>query len=108
MPVTHNLESELARLKSKGITPLTRGQIDSELRAHGYRIDGPATCHSIAKYVSGDCSGSTYPSAQIRVASIVSGKGFANIDSPRDENFRWLQANRDRLIYVSRGHIASI
>lgn len=108
METTHTLEAELNRLAEQGFKPMTRRAIDDELRAHGYRIHGRATCFCTAKYISGEFAGSTYPAAHIQVFSIKSGKSFANIDSPRDCNLEWLQANRDRLFYVVNNAIATI
>lgn len=104
----HTLEAELERRKAEGMEPMTRAEIDKELRLHGYRLDGRASCFCNARYTTGDLAGETYPSAHIRVVSLVSGKSYASIESPRDHNLKWLQANRDRLFYVTSGHIVEI
>ncbi len=99
-----NLDRELARRAARGELPVSVAEFERRLRTVGYRRDRSTECRSVARIVSGDGSGDSYPTCDTTPVEIATGLRFCNVDAGRGANFEALKALRS-MFAVSRGAI---
>lgn len=105
-----NLNRELARRAAQGLKPLTLQGLSARLASIGYKLDRSGDCPHIARYVTGEHAGETYPAISSSIREADTGASFANVDARRDDNFRTLQEWRfnGELFAVVRDHIFEV
>lgn len=105
-----NLKNELARRAADGREPVTVAYIGARLAELGYKLDRSGDCRHVARYVTGEHAGESYPAISTTIREIDSGLTFANVNARRDANFRTLQNHRiaGDLFAVVNGSILEI
>lgn len=99
------LISELEFLDKKGYKPSTLEEIARELRSIGYKLDRGMDCKGLARHMTGERAGSSYPSLTTGVNEIDTGRSAFHFESRRDANFEKLQKMRQYVFAVVRGRI---
>lgn len=89
-----NLDTELARRAAHGLFPRTIKQVSEALAFIGYKLDRSLDCSHVARIISGDGEGNTYPATSTSIKESDTGLSFSNVDARRDQNFKALQAMR--------------
>lgn len=105
------LELEIQhRWHALGARPRTVKELDSALRAIGYRLDRSMDCRSMARIMTGERAGFSYPCISTGINEAGTGLRFCNVDARRDANFERLQAMRvsGEFFAVVRGAILEI
>lgn len=92
--VVNNFQIELDSRIAKGMPPKTRAEVYAALKVLGYNLCRENDCPHIARYMTGERAGFSYPSCSLYPVQIDNGLSFANADARRDDNFRALQAMR--------------
>lgn len=106
--VTHDLESERARMLASGCVQVSVAEMDRRFRAFGYRLDRSRYCRGTTRIMTGPNAGSTYPATTAGATHIMTGLSFSHADAPRDEHFRAFQHLRQTMFAVVRGTILSV
>jgi hypothetical protein len=91
MSARDSLNAELARRAERGLYPVTMAELDSRLRAIGYRLDRSMDCMSSNRYMTGEFAGESYPACNLYPVQCDDGLSFANVDVRRDASFSQLQ-----------------
>lgn len=99
------LNREIERRKAEGDAPMTVRAMDAAFRALGYRLDRSLDCRSVARIMTGDAAGASYPCVTTGVKHIATGLSAFNVDAPRDDAFHAMQSLRLRAYAISRGAI---
>lgn len=99
------LENEVAYRLKIGMVKVTLMELEAKIRALGYRFNRDMDCKSLARYISGERAGQSYPSHALKPVQVDNGMSWAHIDSRRDANFDALKLLRDSHFAVSGGHI---
>ncbi|WP_126223553.1 hypothetical protein [Burkholderia ambifaria] len=99
------LEHEVAFRLKLGMVQVTLKELEEKIRAIGYRFNRDMDCKSLARYISGERAGQSYPSHALKPVQIDNGMSWAHIDARRDASFDALKVLRDSHFAVSGGHI---
>lgn len=100
-----NLTRELAFREKLGMIRVTVGGLTAMIKELGYRFDDDMACKSMARYMTGERAGQSYPSNQLYPVQIDDGKSFAHVNARRDANFEALKKVRDTHYAVHAGYI---
>lgn len=103
-----DLADEVAYRLTIGGKQVTLETLAEELKAIGYRLDRSMDCKHVARYMTGDRAGKTYPACGLRPVQIDDGIAWCHVDARRDANFNALKAIRDTLFAVSGGCLMEI
>jgi hypothetical protein len=95
------LEREIAHRAATGWTPVSVASMGAAFRALGYALDRRMDCRGIARV----SDGRSYPVVTTGVRHIATGLSAFNVDAPRGEAFRAMQALRQEAFAISRGAI---
>ena len=102
------LNKEISARLASGARQLSMAEMAAEYRALGYKFNRALDCRSIARYISGEREGQSYPCLSLYPVQISDGISAWNVDARRDDNFKALQQLRDEVFAVSRGAIAEV
>lgn len=104
-----SLQAEIAHRVCHGNRPLRIKEIESRLRALGYRLDRSLDCMGFARYMTGERAGESYPSITTGIKETDTGRSAFHFESRRDESYQAMQAMRLQEIYaVHKGCIFEI
>lgn len=103
-----SLERELARRAVIGLYPVTVAQMNARFAETGYRLDRGDDCRCMARIMSGNGAGDSYPCITTGLTHIATGMRYANVDAPRDDNFRRMMELRSEIFAVTRGAILEV
>lgn len=98
------LQAELDWRASQGWQPVSVAQFEAELRAIGYRRDTSMECRSIARYMTGERAGESYPSCDTTPVETDSGLRFCNADADRGARYAALQELRACPLFAVSGN----
>lgn len=101
------IDAEIAR---RAFAPSTLSVISERLAALGYELDRALDCRGMARIMTGEHAGLSYPCCTTGIKEADTGLSFANADARRDDNFRALQDLRgsEELYAVTRGAILDL
>ena len=96
------LELELQRRAGRGWFPVSVSEFARRFAALGYRVDRAGDCRSVARYMTGDWAGETYPACSTGLREADTGLSAFNADARRDAAFRAMQELRGEIFAVTR------
>lgn len=104
------LGDELTSRAANGLFPLTVTQIEARLNAIGFTLDRSEDCSHVARWMTGEGAGRSYPAISTGISHIESGAGFSNVALPKEARLEELQELRKsgELFAVVRGAIFEI
>lgn len=82
-------------LVKEGMRPVSMGELESRLKAIGYKLDYDGRAYCRAKWMTGELAGRTYDCCTLAVVQADNGLSFANIEARRDDNYRAFQEMRE-------------
>jgi hypothetical protein len=89
-----SLEDELEHRARAGEHPLSVREITKALLAIGYKLDRSLDCRSMARWMSGDRAGKSYPCITTGIREADTGLSAFHFAARRDRNFAKLQKMR--------------
>ena len=102
------LQREIEGRLSSGCRMLSVKAMDSEFRALGYRLDRDGDCRSMARHMTGDRAGESYPCISTWIVEVDTGLKWSNAEARRDANFDAVQRLRMEIFSVTRGAILEV
>jgi len=93
-------EIEYRRKNQLGFEFNTISQLNNELKKIGYQLDRLKDCQSIARWLTGERAGKSYPCITTGIKEIDTGKSAFHYQARRDKNFEKLQKFRIIGAYV--------
>lgn len=102
------LENEIAYRLSQGYRQVSFEQFKAEYAAIGYTFDRTSDVRSIARYMTGERAGQSYPYLGLYPIQIDNRLSAWNVDARRDENYQAFRALRNSLFSVVNGRIVEI
>jgi hypothetical protein len=108
--MTPLLQAEIERRISSGAERITVAELQRRLLAIGYKLDKGSACTCMARWLTGEAVGTSYPCKTYDVKQADNGLSAFNINARRDDNFRKLQAMRseERFYIVSGGYMVEM
>jgi len=103
--LSDSLSREVASRIKHGMVQITLTEFEAGLREIGYRLDRDMDCKGLARHMTGDRAGESYPSCGVRPVQLDDGVAWCNVDARRDENFDKLKQFRNTYFAVSHGYI---
>jgi hypothetical protein len=100
-----SLEKEVAFREKLGLKKVSFAQLKSMIRELGYSFDLRMSCKSLARYMTGERAGESYPSNSLYPRQIDDGKSYAHFEARRDANFERLKEIRNTYYAVHGGYI---
>lgn len=97
--------SEAAYRRKIGCVQITLSQFEAKLRAIGYRLNRSLDCKGVARYMTGERAGQTYPSCNMYPVQVDDSRSWCHVDARRDVNFEELKRIRDTYFAVSTHYI---
>lgn len=88
------LRDEIEDRLSNGACQVSIRQLEQVVKSLGYRFDRRLDCRSVARWMTGNRAGCSYPSCQLSLVQIDDGKSAFHVEARRDEQFKALQALR--------------
>lgn len=88
------LQAEVAFRKSQGYEQVTLEAVKRRVADLGYRLDRTMDCRCLARHMTGERAGVSYPCLTTGIVEADTGMGFAHVDARRDANFDRLQKLR--------------
>jgi hypothetical protein len=102
------LQREIAARIEAGGRMLSVKEMDAEFRTLGYRLDRNGDCRSMARYMTGERAGESYPCISTWIVEADTGRKWCNADARRDANFEAVQRLRMEVFAVTRGAILEV
>jgi hypothetical protein len=100
-----SVAKEIAFREKLGMTRVSVAELKALVQELGYRFNMELSCKSLARYLTGERAGQSYPSNSLYPVQIDDGKSFAHVDARRDANFERLQKLRDSHYAAHGGYI---
>jgi len=100
-----SIAKEIAFREKLGSKKVTVAQLRAMIRKIGYRFNPHMSCKSLARYMTGERAGESYPSNALYPVQIDDGRSYANVDARRDANFERLKEIRNTYYAVHGGYI---
>ncbi|WP_157643939.1 hypothetical protein [Burkholderia ubonensis] len=100
-----SIAKEVAFRDKLGLKKVTFEQLKAMIRELGYRFDPRMSCKSLARYMTGERAGESYPANSLYPVQIDNGKSYANVESRRDSNWEKLKEIRNTYYAVHGGYI---
>ena len=103
------LEREVSWRESIGQERVSVAEFSRRYAALGYRIDRRDDCKSLARYMTGERAGESYPACDTGINESDTGLRAWNFAARRDAHFAAMQALRDQIFSVTRdGYILEL
>lgn len=96
------LHAELRRRAAKGWHPVSVAEFERMFEALGYRVDRDGDCRGVARYMTGDWAGETYPACTTGLREADTGLRWCNVGARRDAAYRAVQELRGEVFAVTR------
>jgi hypothetical protein len=100
-----SIEKEIAFREKLGLIKVPFAQLKAMIREIGYRFDPDMACKSLARYMTGERAGESYPSNSLKPVQLDDGLSFSHFEARRDENFKRLTEIRNTHYSVHGGYI---
>mgnify|MGYP000022277459 FL=1 len=102
------LENEVAYRLAQGYRQVSFEQFKAEYAAIGYTFDRTSDVRSIARYMTGERAGHSYPYLGLYPIQIDNRLSAWNVDARRDSNWVQFKALRNTLFAVTQGRIVEL
>ena len=102
------LENEIAHRLSQGYRQVSFEQFKTEYAAIGYTFDRTSDVRSIARYMTGERAGQSYPYLGLYPVQIDNRLSAWNVDARRDDNYQAFRALRHSLFAIVQGRIVEV
>ena len=102
------LENEIAHRLSQGYRQVSFEQFKTEYAAIGYTFDRTSDVRSIARYMTGERAGQSYPYLGLYPVQMDNKVSAWNVDARRDSNWVQFKALRNTLFAVTQGRIVEL
>lgn len=100
-----SIAREVANRIKHGMVQVKFSELKAMIRELGYAFDLNMSCKSIARYMTGDRAGESYPANSLYPRQIDDGKSYAHFEARRDANFERLTEIRNTYFAVHGGYI---
>lgn len=97
--------AEVRSREMHGMTRVTFAKLKELIGQLGYRFNLSMSCRGMARYVTGERAGQTYPNCSLYPVQCDNGMSYAHVDARRDANFEQLKVLRDTYFAVHAGRI---
>lgn len=98
---TLSVQAEIEFRLRNGGRQVSIAQIGAELATLGYRLDRDGDCRSVARYMTGERAGQSYPACALRAVQKDDGKCAFHFEARRDANYKAFTGLRDEIFAVS-------
>ena len=102
------LENEVAYRLSQGYRQVSFEQFKAEYAAIGYTFDRTSDVRSIARYMTGERAGQSYPYLGLYPIQTDNRLSAWNVNARRDGNYQAFRALRNSLFAVVQGRIVEV
>ncbi len=103
------LEAELNYRAAIGQERVSVAEFSRRYAQIGYRVNRQMDCKSLARYMTGESAGRSYPSCDTGISEADTGLSAWNVNARRDSNFQRLQQMRGEFFAVTRcGYILEL
>lgn len=102
------LENEMSYRLSQGYRQVSFEQFKAEYAAIGYTFDRTSDVRSIARYMTGERAGQSYPYLGLYPIQTDNGLSAWNVDARRDNNYQAFKVLRDSLFAIIQGRIVEV
>lgn len=99
------LSSEIEYRNRLGMRCLPLRAMEAEFHKLGYRFDRGMDCFGVARYMTGERAGESYPSCSLYVRQVDDGMSAMHFEARRDAAHQRMQELRSQLYAVVRGVI---
>ena len=104
----HTIDNEIAYRLSQGYRQVSFEQFKAEYAAIGYTFDRSGDVRSIARYVTGEQAGQSYPYLGLYPVQSDDKVSAWNVNARRDENYKALKVLRNSLFAIVQGRIVEV
>ena len=104
----YTVDNEVAYRLSQGWRQVSFEQFKAEYAAVGYTFDRTSDVRSIARYMTGERAGQSYPYLGLYPVQADDRVSVWNVDARRDTNYEAFRALRNSLFAVVQGRIVEI
>ena len=104
----YTVDNEVAYRLAQGYRQVSFAQFKAEYAAIGYTFDRTSDVRSIAKYMTGERAGQSYPYLGLYPVQADDRISVWNVDARRDTNYEAFRALRNSLFAVVQGRIVEI
>ena len=102
------LENEVAYRLAQGYRQVSFEQFKAEYAAIGYTFDRSCDTQGMARYVSGERAGNSYPCLTLYPIQADDKVSAWNVNARRDANYEAFRVLRNSIFAVSRGRIVEV
>ena len=102
------LENEIAHRLSQGYRQVSFEQFKTEYAAIGYTFDRTSDVRSIARYMTGERAGQSYPYLALYPVQADDKMSAFNVSARRDVNWEAFKLLRNSLFAVVQGRIVEV
>lgn len=106
--MNNSVEHEAAYRAAQGQRQLTLTQYMQEYAAIGYTFDRSCDTQGIARYMSGERAGASYPCLTLYPVQTDDKVSAWNVNARRDANYEAFKVLRNSIFAVSRGRIVEV
>ena len=104
----HTVDNEVAYRLSQGWRQVSFDQFKAEYAAIGYTFDRSSDVRSIARYITGEQAGQSYPYLSLYPVQADDKVSAWNVNARRDANYEAFKALRNSLFAVVQGRIVEV
>ena len=104
----HTIDNEIAYRLSQGYRQVSFDQFKAEYAAIGYTFDRSGDVRSIARYVTGEQAGQSYPYLGLYPVQADDKVSAWNVNARRDANYEAFKVLRNSLFAVAQGRIVEV
>ena len=102
------LENEIAYRLAQGYRQVSFEQFKAEYAAIGYTFDRKDDVRSIARYMTGERAGQSYPYLGLYPIQTDNRLSAWNVDARRDDNYQAFRVLRHSLFAIIQGRIVEV
>ena len=104
----YTVDNEVAYRLAQGWKQVSFEQFKAEYAAIGYTFDRSCDTQGMARYVSGERAGLSYPCLTLYPVQADDKVSVWNVDARRDAKYEAFRALRNSVFAVSRGRIVEV
>lgn len=102
------VNNEIAYRIAQGHKQVSFDQFKAEYAAIGYTFDRTSDVRSIARYMTGERAGQSYPYLGLYPVQADNRLSAWNVDARRDDNYQAFRALRHSLFAIVQGRIVEV
>ena len=104
----HTVDNEVAYRLAQGWKQVSSEQFKAEYAAIGYAFDRSSDIRSIARYMTGEQAGQSYPYLGLYPVQADDKVSAWNVNARRDTNYEAFRVLRNSLFAVVQGRIVEV